>query len=382
MKRDPNERVACMSKLSMIAAGAAVAAIALSGWTVAANGKLNDSVENLKGNLTTLEETVTPPTEFEPARAGAADIRKNPTELPAAIVRTASEKVVLNLETQELDGKLADGTTYTYWTFSQTVPGPMLRVREGDTVEVHLKNNANSKSVHSIDLHAVSGPGGGAASTQVKPGEEKVFSFKALNPGAYVYHCASPHIPTHIAQGMYGMILVEPKTGLTPADREFYLMQGEIYAAGRPANHGHQPIDGNLLYNEQPNYVVFNGAFQALTSDKAMKAKVGEKIRIFVGNGGPNLVSSFHVIGEIFDKVHQEGASEAVSNVQTTLIPAGGATWVEFTVDVPGRYQLVDHSISRAIDKGAVAFIDVEGQPVSEIYHDPAGHPMPGMGGH
>ncbi|HWI63449.1 MAG TPA: copper-containing nitrite reductase [Symbiobacteriaceae bacterium] len=371
-----------MSKLNIIAAGAAAVAIAVSGWTAAAGGRLNESLSNLRGDLKAHEAATTPPSEFEAAHAEAADIRKNPADLPAPLTRTEAQKVVLNLETVELDGKLADGTTYTYWTFNKTVPGPMLRVREGDTVELHLKNAATSKSIHSIDLHAVSGPGGGAASTQVKPGETKVFSFKALNPGAYVYHCASPHIPTHIAQGMYGMILVEPKAGLAPADREFYVMQGEVYAAGRAANHGHQPFDGDLLFNEKPNYVVFNGAFQALTGDRSMKAKAGERIRIFVGNGGPNLVSSFHVIGEVFDQVHEEGATEAVSNLQTTLIPAGGAAWVELTVDVPGRYMLVDHSISRAIDKGAVAYLEVEGQPNSEIYHDPNGHPMPGSGGH
>ncbi|HYF91053.1 MAG TPA: copper-containing nitrite reductase [Symbiobacteriaceae bacterium] len=371
-----------MSRLNLIAAGVALAAVALSGWTAVANGKLSESLQSLKGDLTTLEGTVNPTPAFEPARADAADVRKNPADLPAVINRTAAQPVVLNLQTMELDGKLADGTTYTYWTFEKTVPGPLLRVREGDAVELHLKNDADSKNVHSIDLHAVNGPGGGAASTQVKPGEEKGFTFKALNPGVYVYHCASPHIPAHIAQGMYGLIVVEPAGGLPPVDREFYVMQGEVYAAGRAADHGHQPYDGDLLFAEQPNYVVFNGAFQALTSDKVMKAKAGERIRIFVGNGGPNLVSSFHVIGEIFDKVHHEGASEAASNVQTTLIPAGGAAWVEFTIDVPGRYQLVDHSISRAIDKGAVAFLDVEGQPVDAIYHDPNGHPMPGMGGH
>jgi nitrite reductase (NO-forming) len=371
-----------MSKLNALIAAAAAAALIVSGWAFVSGGRLNTSLADLKGTVTSLEQTVTPAANFDPASANAVDIRKSPMDLPAAIKRTEAQKVVLNLETVEVDGKLADGTTYTYWTFNNTVPGPMLRVREGDTVEVRLKNNATSKNIHSIDLHAVNGPGGGAASTQVKPGEEKVFTFKAMNPGAYVYHCASPHIPSHIAQGMYGMILVEPKNGLAPVDREFYVMQGEVYAAGRAADHGHQPFNSDLMYNESPNYVVFNGAFQALTSDKMMTAKAGERIRLFVGNGGPNLVSSFHVIGEIFDKVHEEGATEATSNIQTTLIPAGGATWVEFTVDVPGRYMLVDHSISRAIDKGAVAYLDVTGNVNEEIYHDPMGHPSPGTGGH
>ena len=371
-----------MSKANLIIGTVAAAALDLSGWGLASSNGMGSKISALTDNVDTLQQTVKPSKQFAAFKTDAADIRHTPTDLPAAIKRAEPQTIKLSLETVEVDGKLADGTSYTYWTFNKTVPGPMLRVREGDTVELTLTNNKDSKNVHSIDLHAVNGPGGGAASTQVKPGETKSFTFKALNPGVYMYHCASPHIPSHIAQGMYGMIVVEPKEGLAPVDKEFYIVQGEVYANGRAADKGHQDFNSDALFAEKPNYVVFNGAFQGLTSDKAMHAKVGDRIRIFVGNGGPNLVSSFHVIGEIFDKVHEEGATEAVSNIQTTLIPAGGATWVEFKVDVPGRYQLVDHSISRAIDKGAVAFIDVDGQPDESVYHDPAGHPMPGMGGH
>ncbi|HEY8394809.1 MAG TPA: copper-containing nitrite reductase, partial [Thermaerobacter sp.] len=272
---------------------------------------------------------------------------------------------------RELVGKLADGTTYTYWTFNGQVPGPLLRVRVGDTVELHLKNAPDSTQIHSIDLHAVNGPGGGAVATQVKPGEEKVFTWKALNPGVYIYHCASPHIPSHIANGMYGLIVVEPEGGLPPVDKEFYIVQGEIYANLKPGEKGHAKFDYEAMLNEEPNYVVFNGTANHWVGERALKAKVGDRIRIFVGNGGPNLISSFHVIGEVFDKVHDQGASEAVSNVQTTLIPAGGAAWVEFTVDVPGTYTLVDHSLSRSIDKGALAQIVVEGKPNPEIFDAP-----------
>lgn len=371
-----------MSRSTPVIAIVAAVALVIAGWTVLSDRALRNQVTEIGDQIGVLNRSVKPLDNFPTAKADAVDIRHSPTDLPAALTRTNNQKVVLSLETAEVNGKLADGTTYTYWTFNKTVPGPMLRVKEGDTVELHLKNPATSGNIHSIDLHAVNGPGGGAASTQVKPGEEKSFTFKALNPGVYVYHCASTHIPTHIAQGMYGLIVVEPKGGLAPVDREFYLMQGEFYAAGRPGQKGHMPFDGDKLMAEKPNFVAFNGAFQGLTADKAMKAHAGERIRIFVGNAGPNLVSSFHIIGEIFDKVHQEGATEAVSDVQTTIIPAGGVTWVEFKVDVPGRYQLVDHSISRAIDKGAVAFLDVDGNPDTTIYMDPKGHPMPGQAGH
>lgn len=308
-----------------------------------------------------------------PAATDAVRIAGKADAIPAAITRRAPETVKLSLTTKELNGTLADGTTYTYWTFDGQVPGPMLRVRQGDTVELTLTNDAKSQNVHSIDLHAVTGPGGGAGGTQVKPGESKMITFQALNAGVYVYHCASPHIPTHIAKGMYGLIVVEPQEGLAKVDREFYLMQGEVYALGAKSQKGHKEHDGEAQSNERPPYIVFNGQTASLTGENAMKAKVGEKIRLFVGNGGPNLISSFHVIGEIFDEVHQEGAREATHDIQTTLIPAGGATWVEFTVDVPGTYTLVDHSISRAIDKGAVAQLIVEGPENPAVFHAPAG---------
>ena len=309
----------------------------------------------------------TPP--IGPVVDGAVDIRRNASDVPAPIGNREPQKVVVELETVEVTGFLDDGSTYTYWTFDGTVPGPMIRVREGDTVELRLKNNEASQNVHSIDLHSVNGPGGGAEATQVVPGETRAFTFKAMNPGVYVYHCASPHIPTHIALGMYGLIVVEPASGLEPVDREFYVMQGEIYTKQERVMKGNHEFDGKRLLDENPSFVVFNGRAMALTGDMAMKAKVGEKIRIFVGNGGPNLISSFHVIGEIFDKVHPEGATESVSNVQTTVVPAGGAAWVEFTLDVPGVYKLVDHSLSR-LDKGALALIEVEGPENTEVFQD------------
>ncbi len=293
--------------------------------------------------------------------AKAARVAKDPADIPPPPARTGPETVVVELEAKELTGQLADGITYTYWTFGGTVPGPMIRVRQGDTVEIRLRNAPDSTQVHSIDLHAVNGPGGGAEATQVAPGEEKAFRFLAMNPGVYVYHCATPYVPLHVSNGMYGLIVVEPPEGLAPVDLEFYIMQGDLYTDLRPGETGHAQHDPAAMWAEQPNFVVFNGQFQAITGDHAMQARVGERVRLFVGNGGPNMTSSFHVIGEIFDVVHQEGASEPVSNIQTTLIPAGGATWVEFTVDVPGDYILVDHALGRALGKGAVAVLHVEG---------------------
>lgn len=292
-----------------------------------------------------------------------------PPMVPAAIGDRAAKKVVVNLEATEEEGVLADGVTYKFWTFNSTVPGSFIRIRVGDEVELHLKNRSNSVMPHNIDLHAVNGPGGGAEATNVAPGKEAIFNFKALNPGLYVYHCAAAPVPLHIANGMYGLILVEPEGGLPKVDREYYIMQGEFYTKGKTDEKGLQEFDQDKGLDEKPTYVVFNGKKNALMGAEALTAKVGETVRIFVGNGGPNLVSSFHVIGEIFDKVYVEGGSTINKNVQTTVIPAGGAAIVEFKVDEPGNYILVDHSIFRAFNKGAIGMLKVTGEKNPKIYN-------------
>lgn len=293
-----------------------------------------------------------------------------PPQVPPPVQRSGPVKVLVELETTEQKGTLASGVEYTFWTFGGTVPGPFLRVREGDTVQITLVNQTSAHNAHSIDLHAVTGPGGGAAVTQVRPGEAGVFEWKAINPGLYVYHCATPHVPIHIANGMYGMILVEPAGGLPRVDREYYVMQGEFYTKGRTMTPGLQPFDADKARDERPEYVLFNGRMGALMDEGALTARTGETVRLYVGNGGPNLVSSFHVIGEIFDRVYPEAAIGGAlrRNVQTTLVPAGGAAIVEFKVDVPGRFLLVDHSISRAMDKGALGSLVVVGDDRPDLF--------------
>jgi len=282
--------------------------------------------------------------------------------VPPAITRKHRTKVIVNLEVKELVKKMADGVDYTFWTFGGSVPGKFMRVREGDLVEFHLANHPSSKMPHNIDLHAVTGPGGGAAASFTAPGHESVFSFTALNPGLFVYHCATAPVGMHIANGMYGLILVEPKEGLAKVDKEFYVMQGDFYTKGKYGEAGLQPFSMEKAIREDADYVVFNGSVGALTGDNALQAEVGETVRLFVGNGGPNLVSSFHVIGEIFDKVYTEGGFGAPNlNVQTTLVPAGGSTMVEFTLDTEGTFILVDHSIFRAFNKGAIGMIKAGG---------------------
>ncbi|MDP2685988.1 MAG: copper-containing nitrite reductase [Aequorivita sp.] len=292
----------------------------------------------------------------------------SPPNVPTPVGKRMAKKLIVDLEIQEREGEMTSGVKYIYWTFGGTVPGSFIRTRVGDEVEFHLKNHPDNKLPHNIDLHAVNGPGGGAESSFVAPGHEKVFSFKVLNPGLYVYHCATAPVGMHIANGMYGLILVEPEGGLPPVDKEYYIMQGDFYTEGGYGERGVQPFDMQKAIDEKPDYVVFNGHVGAMTGDNAITAKVGEKVRLFVGNGGPNLVSSFHVIGEIFDKVYVEGGDLINDNVQTTLIPAGGAAIVEFRVDVPGTFILVDHSIFRAFNKGALAMLKVEGEENKAIY--------------
>lgn len=336
------------------------------------------------------------------------DISRRADDVPPPITRKENQKVVVELETKEVIAELAPGVTYEYWTYNGTVPGPFIRAKEGDTVEIRLRhvhddshqgvaeqnhsfvmdaffapaayaNVADSHGAseheqaghakHSIDLHAVEGPGGGAVLTQVAPGETRTFQFKATRPGLFVYHCASPHIPTHVANGMYGLILVEPKVGLAKVDHEYYVMQGELYTKGKFGEKGHQEFSLEKLQSEHPEYFVFNGRVGALAGENALTTNIGETIRIFFGVG-PHIAANFHIIGGILDRLYPEGdiISPPHQNVQTTIVPPGGAMMTEFKLEVPGKYLLVDHSLSRAIDKGALGEIIVAGHDRPEIF--------------
>lgn len=295
------------------------------------------------------------------------DIARDPGDIPPPILRGATSTVHIELVAQEVVSQMAPGVYVNYWTFDGTVPGPFLRVREGDTVVLTLRNHPTSLHHHSIDLHAVTGPGGGAAATMVAPGESKTITFKALHPGIFVYHCAYPNVANHMAHGMYGLILVEPMAGMLPVDKEFYVMQGEFYTAGALGRKGLQLFDAQAMLDGKPQYVVFNGRTEALTH--TLQAQVGQTVRMYVGNGGVNLVSSFHLIGEMFDRVFREGdlLSAPARSVQTTLVPAGGAAAVDVVLDYPGNYVLVDHALSR-LDRGAWGVLQVAGPENKEIF--------------
>jgi nitrite reductase (NO-forming) len=297
-----------------------------------------------------------------------ADIGRDPNDVPPPIVRTSPTEVKINVVVKEVISQIAPGIYFNYWTFDGTVPGPMYRVREGDTVILSITNDKSSLHHHNIDLHAVTGAGGGASLTYVMPGETKTIKWKAINQGLFIYHCAMPNVSTHNSHGQYGLILVEPKEGLSKVDKEFYVVQGELYTLGQIGKKGLTVFDSNALINEHPNYVTFNGRIE---TTPRMHAKVGDKIRMYVGNGGVSLISSFHVIGEIFDTVYPEGSmgegGAKLKNIQTTAVLPGGSSIVEFTVDVPGKFLLVDHALAR-MNKGAWAVLEVTGDKQPDIY--------------
>jgi nitrite reductase (NO-forming) len=289
--------------------------------------------------------------------------------VPPPIRRRKPARVKIDLETKEITMRLADGVDYNFWTFGGTVPGPMIRIRVGDFVEFNLHNHPTSKMPHNIDLHAVTGQGGGAEGSMTVPGHSSKFSFRALNPGLYIYHCATAPVGMHIANGMYGLIYVEPEKGLPRVDKEFYVVQSDFYTKGKFGETGLQPFDMDKALKEQPDYVVFNGNVGAIAGDNSLKAEVGEKVRIFFGVGGPNIASNFHVIGEVFDRVYAEGGTKyAQENVQTTVVPPGGAAIVEFGIDIPSTYILVDHAIFRTFNKGALGMLKVAGDKDPMIY--------------
>ncbi|MCE7033094.1 copper-containing nitrite reductase [Lysobacter sp. GX 14042] len=323
-----------------------------------------DSADSARGSTGGSRRGDFGPPQGKPVRA----VTTSPPNVPPATGRDYPAKVVVEMDVVEKVMPISEGVDYTFWTFDGTVPGSFIRVRQGDTIEFHLRNMPDSKMPHNIDLHGVTGPGGGASSSFTAPGHVTRFSFKALNAGLYIYHCATAPVTMHVANGMYGLILVEPPEGLPEVDKEYYVVQGDFYTTGKYREKGLQNFDFDKAIDERATYVVFNGMEGSLTGDNALTASVGETVRLYVGNAGPNLVSSFHVIGEIFDKVWYEGGTNYQENVQTTLIPAGGAAMMEFHMEVPGSYVLVDHALARSFNKGALGILLADGPENPAIY--------------
>jgi copper-containing nitrite reductase/plastocyanin len=280
--------------------------------------------------------------------------------------------VKVTLTSKELVGALdpASGTTYRYWTFNGKVPAPFIRARVGDTIEVTLQNDKGSQMVHSLDFHAAIGPGGGADLTQVPPGQSKTLTFQVNTPGLFVYHCGSPMIAQHIANGMYGLILVEPLGGMTHVDREYYMMQGEIYTTAPKGKAGLQQFSVENLMQENAQYYIFNGAVDSVVREYPLHANEGDTVRIYFGNAGPNATSSLHMVGEIFTRNYALGSltSPPLTGIQTTSIPPGAATIVELNASMPGQFTMMDHAMSR-MEKGDMAILQVKGPENTALMH-------------
>jgi copper-containing nitrite reductase len=306
------------------------------------------------------------------ATAKPVDIIRDGSDVPPPVGNRKPTLVHVTLTSEEVVGTLdaSAGTTYRYWTFNGKVPGPMIRVKQGDEIEVTLRNSPGSHMTHSIDFHAALGPGGGAALSQVTPGQSKTFTFQATTPGLFVYHCGTPMIAEHMANGMYGLILVEPEGGLTPVEHEYYVMQGEIYTTAPKGTEGFQKFSAAKLMEEHPDYFVINGAVDALTNNRAMPARVGETVRVFYGNAGPNATASVHTVGEIFTKVYELGSFKLSADVgvQTATVPSGGAAVLEFVARFPGKVAIMDHAIAR-MAKGSMAVFDVTGPENASLMH-------------
>lgn len=273
---------------------------------------------------------------------------------------------------------LAKGVLYDAWTFGGSVPGPFIRARVGDTLDVAVTNSDPSGMPHNLDFHAVTGPGGGGAVTMVAPGQRHSAQFALLHPGLFVYHCGAAPVMDHVANGMYGLLLVEPEGGLPPVDREYYVMQSEFYTGPPDPVTMVAPYSHEAGLREDPSYIVFNGGGMSLSGANALVAKTNETVRIFFGNAGPNKIASLHIVGAVMDRVYREGdlVSAPAHDLQTTLVPPGGAAVADVSLPVPGTYTLLDHAIFRT-EKGATALLKVTGPLRPDIYagdqpYDPA----------
>lgn len=323
------------------------------------------------------------------------EISRHPTDMPDSpdyalykdgtfsdkVTRTGAVNHEVHLQIKEGVATIVPGTTMDVWTFEGAIPAPMIRTRVGDTIDFFLTNPSDSQMPHNTDFHAVMGPGGGSVMLDTVPGATSELKVKTTRAGVFIYHCAFPDIPTHIAHGMYGLVVVEPPGGLPKVDHEYYLMQSEFYttaggtkSASELQNAGHLAFSGENANAEDPTFVVYNGRPDSINGARALgvyqgdKITVGQTVRLFVGNIGPNLASSFHIIGEMFDNVYVEGSFGLVNHdVQTTLVPSGGAVGVDLTIEVPGDFVILDHSIFR-LHKGAGGTLHAEGPANPDLF--------------
>ncbi|WP_092815927.1 copper-containing nitrite reductase [Halopenitus malekzadehii] len=311
---------------------------------------------------------------LDPAKSVDLDrIAADPTDVPDPVDWTEPRHHEIELETTERVAEIEPGVTFDYMTFNDRVPGPMVRVRRGDTVTLRLTSDEGNSLPHNIDFHAVYGPGGGADDTTIAPGESAEIQFKATYPGVFIYHCAVPNMDHHISAGMFGAILVEPEDGLPEVDRELYFGQHELYTTGDTGEKGHHAFDMDAMAAEEPTYVCLNGEAYAFTGDGygPVTVQKGERVRIFHSVGGPNLMSSWHGIGNVWETFYRDGdlVSDPDRYVETAPVAPGTVAAAEIDTPVPGPIKLVDHALSRVARKGMLGVIQVEGEEEPEIFN-------------
>jgi nitrite reductase (NO-forming) len=293
-------------------------------------------------------------------------IAADPTDVPPPVDWDEPREHEISMETVEATAEITPGTTFDYMTFDGQVPGPMVRVRRGDRIRFQLTNPEDSNQPHNMDFHAAYGPGGGAEDTTITPGETAEIEFKAMYPGVHIYHCAVPDFDHHISAGMFGAILVELEDGLPEVDRELYFGQHEIYTKGGRGDDNHHPFDFEAMNKEEPTFVVFNGVPYGFTEGGhgPITVNTDERIRIYFANGGPNLSSSWHAIGNVWTRLYRDGdlVSDPGRFVETTPVPPGSVSAAEIRTPVPGPVRLVDHAASRALKRGALGVIQVQGE--------------------
>ncbi|MFD1563403.1 copper-containing nitrite reductase [Haloarchaeobius amylolyticus] len=303
-------------------------------------------------------------------------IARDPTDIPPPVDWNEPREHDVTIETERVTAEIEPGVTFDYMTFEGQVPGPMIRVRRGDQVNLTFEVSEDlNVAAHNMDFHAVYGPGGGAEATTVAPGDDPMqISFTADYAGVFIYHCAIPNMDQHISAGMFGSILVEPEDGLPEVDNEYYLGQHEIYTDGEVGEEGHHSFDFDAMLDEEPTYVVFNGQAYGFTEDGVgpMEAETGETARVYFANGGPNLLSSLHPIGNVWSRYYRDGdlLSEPDQNIETAPVAPGTTTAAEMEFPVPGPVKIVDHALTRAARRGALAGINVAGEENPDLYDE------------
>lgn len=303
-------------------------------------------------------------------------VAADPTDIPDPVEWDDPRHHEWEIQTEEYDVEIEPGVTHRMMTFEGQVPGPLYRARVGDTV--HLTFDVPEEynvDIHNIDFHAVYGPGGGGVDTLLEPGDGPAeIEFRLEYPGAHIYHCAPGHHDQHISSGMFGAIVVEPEEGLPAVDREFYFGQHELYTDGQTGEEGHHRWNHEAAMAEDPTYVLLNGEPNRYVEDGTegpLHAETGETVRVFWANGGPNLVSNPHPIGNVWSRWYDYGdlVSDAHENVEGGALPAGTTAVGEMELPVPGPINLVDHALSRVVHKGLLAQIAVDGEPNDDVYN-------------